>query len=531
MKRAYLAAAVALALGASAGTSQAADLFWQGGAGNLSDSNYTDGTTTGMAPTSADNLYIGASGTANSAADQSLGRLFVGHNAATDPGAGTVNVTAGTLQTAGAAGKGGVVVGSGSSGTLNVNTAGTISNGRLINIGYGDDAGASATLNVGPGGTITSAAGDLVIGSGAGGTHGITGHYNQTGGSVSLTNNVHVGQLNADGSSFSLTGGTFNCAQFTEVDNDTTVGSPSNVTVDVGGDATLNQTAGKNFFVGLGSSSTNVVLNLSGTATLNAGSRFLMGAVVSPNDAAHNIVVNQTGGTLNTQLNLSVADQGGYGTYNFSNGVINTSTVTPTASVVGRQGTGRFIQTGGTANFVGGLTIGNINGDADALLPNGLYEISAGTLAPSATGTAVNIGQAGTGMLHVIGGDSTITVTGAFIDSSTASGNGTLSYTLQAGEPLTEINVTGDATFAAGSILAFDLGGVAPSQSSYDLLTATTITDSGLTFDNSAAPGWGFQIVSGGNGQVLQAITVPEPASLGLLAGAGLLALRRRRRA
>ena len=44
----------------------------------------------------------------------------------------------------------------------------------------------------------------------------------------------------------------------------------------------------------------------------------------------------------------------------------------------------------------------------------------------------------------------------------------------------------------------------------------------------SGPAGWSYQIVPGGNGEILQ-VVVPEPASFGLIALTGFLALRRRR--
>jgi hypothetical protein len=47
-----------------------------------------------------------------------------------------------------------------------------------------------------------------------------------------------------------------------------------------------------------------------------------------------------------------------------------------------------------------------------------------------------------------------------------------------------------------------------PTQTTYDVLTATTISDLGISFTGS---GWGYQIVPGGNGQILQLVQAAEP--------------------
>jgi hypothetical protein len=52
--------------------------------------------------------------------------------------------------------------------------------------------------------------------------------------------------------------------------------------------------------------------------------------------------------------------------------------------------------------------------------------------------------------------------------------------------------------------LAFDTSLATPTQSSYELLTATDVIDSGLVFNGPA--GWSFDIIAGGNGEILRAV-------------------------
>jgi hypothetical protein len=146
-----------------------------------------------------------------------------------------------------------------------------------------------------------------------------------------------------------------------------------------------------------------------------------------------------------------------------------------------------------------------------------LYEISGGTV----TATALNIAPSGVGEFRVVGDDGTIDINGNFVASNTANGAATLSYKLEAGDSLSLIDVSGTATFAAGTSLVLDASNAAPGQTVYDLLTATSITDSGLVFTGPA--GWSYQIVSGGNGQILQAY-IPEPGTL-ILAMTGCIAV------
>ena len=265
-------------------------------------------------------------------------------------------------------------------------------------------------------------------------------------------------------------------------------------------------------------------MNISGTAVVNVGNRYLMGgsdtptAPTLPTAIATGSVTNHSGGTLNTDLDIRVADTfispTSTATYNLSgSGIINTnvSAGTTGGTVIGRQGTGRFFQTGGTANFNSPLAVGNRDA-ANTTTANGLYEISAGDLnviAPTPTFTqALNIAPNGTGEFRVVGDDATIDVTGDFAISTTANGNGTLAFELETGDLLSIINVAGAATFNAGSILAFDFSNATPTQTTYDVLTATSISDLGISFSGS---GWDYQIVSGGNGQILQLIESAVP--------------------
>jgi hypothetical protein len=278
-----------------------------------------------------------------------------------------------------------------------------------------------------------------------------------------------------------------------------------------------------NFFVGRGSS-VDATVNISGTAVVNVGNRYLMGgsdtpmAPTLPSAVATGAVTHHSGGTLNTDLDIRIADtfiQGtSVATYNLSGtGIINTnvSAGTTGSSVIGRQGTGRFFQTGGEANFNSPLVVGSREA-ANTTTANGLYEISAGDLnisAPTPTWTqALNIAPNGTGEFRVVGDDSTIDIAGDFAISNTANGAGTLAFELETGDLLSQINVTGAATFNAGSILAFDFSNAAPTQTTYDVLTATTISDLGITFSGA---GWGYQIVSGGNGQILRLVQGAVP--------------------
>ena len=508
----------------------AATIFWQGAgvSGNLTDSNYSDGTNPNLAPTAADVVNFGGGGTATHsvAGITSFLKLRVAHNQApggTGTGIVTVNNGAQINLTGGAAGSedAGLWVGNAQNGTLNIDGAGSsVTSNQLIVIGYASNQPSrNGTVNITNGGSLISSAGNINMGdSASAGQNGIQGHLfvSGTGSTVSAMGtgaDLNIGIRTAQ-SSVTQTGGTIDIADAIEVGfGGTGTHTNSNSSFNLSGGTT---THGGNFFLGRGASA-GATVNLSGTGTLNTGNRFLMGS-----GTATGVVMNHSGGTLNTTLDVRVGDAGttAHSTYNLSGtGVINSTT----GGIVGRQGTGRFFQTGGTANFNGALSIGNREAAANAT--SGLYEISGGDLNVT---TALDVAPKGVGEFRVIGDDATIDVTGNFSLGNTVDGLGTLAFALETGDLLSLVNVTGTATFDAASSLVFDASNAAPTQTIYDLLTATTITDNGIAFTGPA--GWSYQIVPGGNGQILQ-VVVPEPASFGLIALTGFLALRRRRRA
>jgi hypothetical protein len=167
------------------------------------------------------------------------------------------------------------------------------------------------------------------------------------------------------------------------------------------------------------------------------------------------------------------------------------------------------LQTGGEANFLAALQIGNREA---ALNPNsGLYKVSGGELNAGANmaTTAITIASNGTGELRVVGDDAVIDALGNVLVGNTANGVGTLAFELEAGDLLSMINVSDAATFNLGSKLVLDATNAAPTQTTYDLLTAASIVDEGLVFEGPA--GWSHQIVAGGNGQILRAVAPGIP--------------------
>jgi hypothetical protein len=516
---------------------KAAVIFWNGGSGTLTSANYSTGAGPLVAPTSADVVNFGNTGTATHsvAGTTSFTRLRVGHNQNTPApggaGTGIVTINDGAISLTNAvAGVPALMVGQQQNGTLNIDGAGSsVTAARLIVIGAGTNTNRFGRVNITDGGSLTATLGDIILGEeAASATQGVQGHM-EVDGNVTVADGsgkLKVGMGGAT-SSYTQTGGAVSVGDFIEVGGETGANSGSSFSIS-GGTITNGLGAGGNagnFFVGRGAT-VGATVSISGTAIVNVGNRFLMGGrSIAPNasgSSATGVVTHHSGGTLNTDLNVVVADAfpsaTSDATYNLSGtGVINATT----GGTVGRQGIGRFFQTGGIANFNGTLAIGNR--EAAPLATNGLYEISAGDLNVQ---TALNVAPNGTGELRVIGDDATIDVTGSFAVSSTANGAGTLAYELATGESLSMINVMGTATFNTGANLVVDAN-AAHQQFHYNLLTAPNIVDNGIAF--SAPPGWWYRIIDGGNGKILQAI-VPEPSAAVTYLAVGLILFYRSRR-
>ncbi len=524
----------------------AVDYFWQGGPGTLTDANYYDGTNANVPPSNAmtDAVFIGLDSTLTFNSSAGFGKLRVGHNqnptVGIYEGAGTLTISgAGNVVelTGGAAAPNAALwVGNGHNGELSIEDGATLSVNRLAVIGAGSNGTPTGTLNVRTGGALRVLDGNLSIADRAGPTgNGVKGVVNLSDSASSISiegpgTDLIVGARSRTGT-FNQSDGTVTIVDSVEVANSNSSSTGSTLSIS-GGSLTTGTTGTGNFFVGRGSS-VGATVNVSGTATVNVGNRYLMGgsdtpmAPAVPTAIATGSVTNHSGGTLNIDLDMRIADTfvaaSSEATYNLSGtGVINTN-VGPlptdpldTSSVIGRRGIGRFFQTGGTANFNSPLEIGNRGTTGASIAANGLYKVSGGDLnvnAPTATWPiALSIAPNGTGEFRVVGDDATIDVTGDFAISSTVDGNGTLAFETETGDLLSQINVLGSVTFNAGSILAFDFSNAAPTQTTYDVLTATTITDLGISFSGS---GWGYQIVPGGNGQILQLIQGVDPGLSG----------------
>lgn len=592
---------------------QAVEKFWVGGTGNLTDAaEYTDN----VAPTSGDILDIGAGGTAtySTPGPVSFQKLRAGHiqGAASVQGSGTVTIDSGAVVSLTVGGSGNVNgslwVGNGADGTLNIDGAGTsVTAAQVIAVGYSETA-TNATLNITNGGALTATAGNVNLGDRITSGTGASGHVNisgsgsalsvngsgadlnvgvragssfmQSGGTVTVADQLVVGQNTAANSTYSISdgsltsagigigqnsaanssmtvsGGTVSTGGITAGDNANAGGTKFNASggtvtataVSIGiagssassaitGSAIINVTT-NSFNVGTGAGTGNSLL-VAGTAQINilstasgtgnvflgrstskdtsftmtggsisTGRNFLMGSTGASQDLA-NVVGTQSSGTITTTLNFVVTDTGGRSTYNLNGGSI----VAHGLVHVGRQmNTGTMNQTGGSVTADNGVNVGNAESGTTSVWGTGFYNVSGGTItANSPTGNGLSIGPQGTGMFRVIGDDATINVGGNMLVNAGGGAQGTLAYQLETGDLLSQINVSGNATFNAGAILSFDTSLASPTQTTYNLLTALDIIDNGITLNGPA--GWNYQIVPGGNGEILQ-LFQPGPAGV-----------------
>jgi hypothetical protein len=168
-------------------------------------------------------------------------------------------------------------------------------------------------------------------------------------------------------------------------------------------------------------------------------------------------------------------------------------------------------QTGGSVTAAQGVNVGNAQNATTTMWGTGTYNVSGGTItANQTTGPALSIAPQGTGTFRVIGDDATISVNGNMTVNAGGGAQGTLAFQLETGDLLSLINVTGVATFNSGAILWFDTSLATPTQTTYDLLTATSIVDSGIT--KNFPSGWDYHIITGGTGQILQTFQSAAPS-------------------
>ncbi len=237
---------------------------------------------------------------------------------------------------------------------------------------------------------------------------------------------------------------------------------------------------------------------LSGTGRLT-GNRLYLGGFLGAGTGRF----VQTGGTANWQNAYFGYISGSKGTYELGQGYLSSVNET-----IGMKAAGTFHQTGGTHTVSGDLKIGDTSGS------NGDVELSGGTL--TAGEILVGTGD-GTGSFKVAGGDASITV----LTNLLIGQNGDLVSEIRL-SGITKVSVSGNAILEGEWTVLTD--NAQPGR--YDILQAGSLQVGGLT--GVELPGadwlWGVQ------GNTLWVEYIPEPATMSLLAAGSLLAFRRRKR-
>ena len=551
--RGVIAASLAAVLFTPAALGQTA---WDADTGDWSvDANWLNGEP------AADTLAeISNGGTAQvTQAGEQAGLLTLGFTGGTvtEPGAasGRLEVSAGDL-TINGSGTQGLYVGDSEGNTGYVGITG----GSVSVLGTGADlvVGRSGTGSLDMSAGTVTVADNYIVGNTTTGE----GTVNQTGGDTTLGGTLFVGGQGVGTYTFSgdsinagaVTLGNAGSATGTLTVNSGTVDTTADLTLGNSGNGTLTVNGGT---VQIGDGTTeDLRVGQSGTGTLNltAGNVTVNdNLLVAANGGASNGTVTQDGGSLTTNGSVFVAAQG-TGSYTLNDGSL-TSNVN---LFVGRTGTadGTFNQNGGTVTTTNNLIIG------DFAESQGEYKLAGGTLTVGMELRLANFSRPDAGA------NGELTITGGTLNTTRLTVAPSLDTDLADNELNTAtFTVTGDDAdinvsefFIADTdraTLAFNVGptGISTVDVASSAFIMQAMVDMGLTDDASPMMGdtfdlltaatidgtptllaedmddWSLAIVSGGNGQTLQATftAIPEPASLALVALGGTLMLGRRR--
>ncbi|MGC4031939.1 MAG: PEP-CTERM sorting domain-containing protein [Tepidisphaeraceae bacterium] len=374
-------------------------------------------------------------------------------------------------------------------GPLNVgNTAAgsvTIDGGSTMTVARGQAGiGGTASINVsGVGSNFTSTSGTYYFGANSASlnlTDGAGANFNSFSAGYGGTSSVNVTNSTLTASSFYASwGGT------------------GTVNINAGGKLiTSNFTS---FSQGAGYTGT---LNIAGTGAtwqLNGGGAY---AAVRLGYAGDGVINVSNGGSIVATSTVAGANNILFNTSSTGNGTLNLMS-------------GGTIDLGGTSNFTRGTGTGSAT-----------FNFTGGTLKNVASFAIPVTQQGGT---FTAGSSTSAIGTTALTAGYTLGSAGTLQVDLAgsggvAGTDFDYYNVTGTASIN-GYVALLTASGFTPTiGQTFNILTASTIDITGAT-----AGGWGLSVISGGNGQILQATYVPEPASLAIVGLGAVAALARRR--
>jgi len=415
-------------------------------------------------------------------------------------GVGTLTVSGGTLDVNGnvGLGRGLLVVGDASSADNRLDVqGGTVNVDNDINVGNGSSARGTARfaggtttvgddLNVAESsatGTLMLAGGNLALGDDmlVGSAAGARAWLFFSNGTMSVSDDMRLGQASGAAVTMSVTGGVLSVGDALVISG--TAGSTSDVVVGgglvhAGGSIAIGNSAGATFRVtdgtvtgasitvaanstGAGSlldvrggrlearGAGTLVLGYESTWNMSGGEVFAAGITVGDDD---NVAMNLSGGLVVSRAgDFNLGAGGDASSLNLSGGSLVITGMFDVAD--GANSTGSVYQTGGSVQVNGSsLRIGSEGGTGNRF---GFYTITNGTLNVSGAGSDIEIGDGdsatGTGVLHVIGGYSSISVSNDLRISDRS--NAQLRVTFVDGN-LTPIYVGDDIVVGAGSVIS-----------------------------------------------------------------------------
>lgn len=380
-----------------------------------------------------------------------------------DISTGVVNVSGGTLKTTGRS----IIAGFDGNGTLNVSGTGSVTANFDLLVGFVEGSVGKVNLS---GGTIE--AGLMFSNSFTGGA-GSTATLTQTGGTFTARIAYVLGQ-GVGTSTLTHSGGAINVL----------TGNGDMVVSDGGGNTST--------------------YNVSGSATVNLLHNFFVGTFQGANGT-----VNQTGGTITVGDNVFVGRDGD-GAWNQSGGAVSARNMF----------LGDFDSSNGTVKISGGTLSLSGNLSVGAALASNAPPAPVGTQgqAVDANGTFIVSGAGGVidvrGNLLANDGDHTRALPGTPGDNVSK-----LVWEVLSGSGVSMIKVGGLADLTGAEIDVDLLGGSFGAGSTFDLITATDISDDYVQIAEDVGQ-FQLSVVSGGNGEILRATLIPEPASLLLVLGA-----------
>jgi PEP-CTERM motif-containing protein len=219
-----------------------------------------------------------------------------------------------------------------------------------------------------------------------------------------------------------------------------------------------------------------------------------------------NGTVNQSGGTITAANNLRIGADG-TGHWNLSGGTVSAKN----AFLGDFDSSNGFVKvSGGTFGLTGNLSVGGALASNAPAVPTGTQGQAVdanGTFVVSGSGGAINVA----GQLLANPGDHTRALPGTPGDNVSI-----LNWEVLNNTGVSRMNVTGAANLNAAIIDLDILGGSFSAGSSFDLLTAASISSNFVEAAEDVGV-FNLSIVPGGNGQILRATLVPEPGTLALL--------------